>query len=113
MHTPPIIMDDMPVQSGDSPFPPPPSGSTASTPESPRKLGCATVLILIFLIGGIALINMGSSSDFNRTCRTYPEDGYCSLQQMVSGAGWMLVALALLAVVGAVWSEKSKDKNRR
>lgn len=68
--------------------------------------------MLVLGVVGLVLIDFGSMSGANDPCKMYPEDGYCSLQEISRGVGWVLVGIALLgiaaAVAGAVRASKKK-----
>lgn len=95
-----------------SPLPPPTGAdSGASATDKSQNSGCAAVFGLVTFIAGIALIASGSGSGFSSTCSDYPEDGYCSAQDLVQGAGWMVLIVGFLALAGVARQARKNEKN--
>jgi hypothetical protein len=79
-------------------------------------VGCSTLVVFILGVVGVTLIDFGSSSGANDPCKMFPEDGYCSLQEISRGVGWVLVSIALLGiaagVAGAVRASNRKNRHK-
>lgn len=74
--------------------------------------GCLTAIVVVFGGVGWFLIAWGTSDDMGAPCKRYPGDGYCSLQEIVIGAGWVLASIALITI-GAWAVSAVRASNRR
>jgi hypothetical protein len=74
-------------------------------------VGCLIlVLVLVPLVGGLVLIMLGSPSGTNDPCKNYPEDGFCSLGEMIRGFGYMLVGTAFMVIAVAVFQARRRRR---
>lgn len=95
----------------------PPQGRSSgeneiSTPSVPAGSGCASLAGLLFVIIGFIMVASGSSDGAKNTCARYPDDGYCSFNELLSGGGWLLVVVGVAAFISqARAANRTKPKD--
>ena len=85
------------------------SPNERETPSVPAGSGCASLAGLLFVIIGFIMVASGSSDGANNTCARYPDDGYCSFSEILTGGGWLLVVVGVAAFISQARAAKKSE----